>query len=100
MGKSELCTFRFGGNTNCEIATLKIPYETAEERGVYLSLELDKRNLIASFIPTEQPAITDVQGAVAKAVENPVSGKRLSEILLGARKVTIITENQFRQGPV
>ncbi|MDR3592545.1 MAG: lactate racemase domain-containing protein [Negativicutes bacterium] len=100
MDRSELCTFRFGGTTNCELAKIRIPYETAEERGVFLDLELDSRNLAASFIPAELPALRDVRAAVAQAVENPVAGKRLSEILLGARNVAIITENQFRQAPL
>ncbi len=79
---------------------IKIPYETAEERGVFLELELDKKNLFASFIPNEQSGIKDIRGAVVKAIENPVAGKKLSEILSGAKKVTIITENQFRQAPI
>lgn len=78
---------------------LRIPYETAEDRGVFLDFEVSENNLLASFIPDEPPAIADVRGAVARAVENPVHGKKLSELLRGAKKVTIITENQFRQAP-
>jgi nickel-dependent lactate racemase len=100
MEKSTLCTRKFGGTANCALTKIKIPYETAEDKGVFLDLELDERNLAAAFIPEEQPVIQDICGAVAKAVEKPVAGKRLSEILLGAKKVTIITENQFRQAPV
>jgi len=33
---------------------------------------------------------------VSAAVENPVAGPKLSGLLAGAKKVTIITENQFR----
>lgn len=79
---------------------LKIPYETAEDRGVFLDLEVDGKNLAGSFIPDEPPAVKDLVGALAKAVENPVGGKKLSQLFAGARKVTIITENQFRQAPV
>ncbi|HHW06495.1 MAG TPA: DUF2088 domain-containing protein [Clostridia bacterium] len=79
---------------------LKVPYETAEDRGVFLELEVDEKNLVASFIPQEQPALPSVAKAVAEAVENPIGSKKLSELLVGAKKVTIITENQFRQAPV
>ena len=37
---------------------------------------------------------------MAAAVENPIGSKKLSELLAEAKKVTIITENQFRQTPV
>lgn len=79
---------------------LQIPYETAEDRGVFLELEVDDKNLVASFIPQEPPAVSGLVETLAKAVENPVGGKKLSELLKGAKKVTIITENQFRQAPV
>lgn len=79
---------------------LRVPYETAEDRGVFLELEVDEKNLVASFVPQEQPALPSVAKAVAEAVENPIGSKKLSELLVGAKKVTIITENQFRQAPV
>lgn len=100
MGISELCTFKLRETDKCKLANIKIPYETAEDRGVYLDLELDSRNLVAKFIPEEQKRIENIRNVVAEAVENPISGKKLSEILIGAKKVTIITENQFRQAPV
>ncbi len=78
---------------------LRVPYETAEDRGVCLELEVDRKNLVASFVPEEQPALPDLQRAAAEAVENPIGTRKLSELLEGARKVTIITENQFRQAP-
>ncbi|NLW08032.1 MAG: DUF2088 domain-containing protein, partial [Clostridia bacterium] len=79
---------------------LQIPYETAEERGVFLELEVDDSNLAGSFIPQEQEELADVPGAVMAAVENPIGGKKLSELLTNAKKVAIITENQFRQAPI
>jgi nickel-dependent lactate racemase len=82
------------------VMRLQVPYETAEERGVVLELDVDEKNLAGSFVPAQQPVLSDIKGAVAAAVENPVSGKKLSELLAGAKKVTIITENQFRQAPV
>jgi len=79
---------------------IRVPYESAEERGVFLDLEVDERNLVYSFVPQEPSAIPDLIEALAKAVENPIGGRKLSELLKGAKKVTIITENQFRQAPV
>lgn len=79
---------------------LEVPYESAEDRGVFLNLEVDEGNLVATFIPKEPPALPDVVDAAVKAVENPIGGKKLSELLMGAKRVTIITENQFRQAPV
>jgi len=79
---------------------LKVPYEAAEERGVYLELEVSDNNLVKSFIPKEQAALPDLKGAVERAVENPIGSKKLSELLVGAKNVIIITENQFRQAPI
>ncbi len=80
-------------------ATLKIPYETTDDLGCFLELKIASRNLAGSFIPVEQPPLMDLMGDVARAVENPVGGWKLSELLAGARKVAIITENQFRAAP-
>ena len=80
--------------------TLRIPYETTDDRGKLLDLKIGSKNLVQSFIPSEQPPLVDLMGDVAKAVENPIGGKKLSELLAGARKVAIITENQFRGAPV
>jgi len=79
---------------------LSIPYDTAEDRGKYLHLEIPKKNLVASFIPNEGKPIADITKATIKAIDHPVAGKPITEILKGAKKVTIITENQFRQAPV
>lgn len=81
------------------MALLKIPYETAEDRGKFLELTVDDRNLAGAFVPSEQPALTDIVGALAAAVEKPVGGKNLSALLKSAKKVAIVTENQFRQAP-
>jgi nickel-dependent lactate racemase len=89
-------------NTVADVITrkLKIPYETVEARGDFLSLEVDDKNLAGSFIPNEPPPLQDLARDLAKAVENPIGGRKLSEILASAKKVTIITENQFRQAQV
>ena len=84
MSESGLCTVKVE-KTDYKLVNIKIPYETAEDRGVYLDLELDSRNLVAHFIPKEQNKIENIRNAVAKAVENPISGKKLSELLMGAK---------------
>ena len=81
-------------------AALRIPYETTDDRDTNLALKVSGRNLIRSFIPSEQSPLVDLMGDVVNAVENPIGGKKLSELLVGARKVAIITENQFRGAPV
>jgi nickel-dependent lactate racemase len=79
---------------------LKIPYETAEDKGNYLNLTLNEKNLAAAFIPEESPPLPDLTEHLARVVENPIGGRTLTELLENAKKVTIITENQFRQAPV
>ena len=79
---------------------LNIPYASAEEKENYLQLSVKKKNLIASFIPDEGNKIVNIHNAVTQAIEHPVTGDSIDEILNGSKKVTIITENQFRQAPV
>ena len=98
-GRDEWSGFR-NGTAEVTYMRLQIPYETAEERGVFVELEVAPENLVASFVPQEQAPLPDVGQAVAAAVESPVGGRKLSELLAGAGKVTIITENQFRAARV
>ena len=79
---------------------LRIPYETTDDRGKFVDLGISAKNLTRAFIPQEPPPLPDLIAEVKKAVENPIGGKKLSELLNGARKVAIITENQFRGAPV
>jgi nickel-dependent lactate racemase len=81
------------------MAKIRVPYETAEESGVYLELEVPDKNLVGSFIPQEPPALPDVAAATAYAVEHPLGSKPLSKLLRRGSKVAIITENQFRAAP-
>ena len=90
----DLCIASDGGTT------LKIPYETTDDRDEFLELKVGSKNLVQSFIPREQPPLVELMSDVVKAVENPIGGKKLSELLAGARKVAIITENQYRGAPV
>jgi len=81
------------------MASIQVPYDTAEEMGVFLDLEIADRNLVASFVPEEPPALKDVAGAAAYALEHPMGNKPLSELMRKGDKVVIITENQFRAAP-
>src|SRR3972149_647869 len=81
------------------MAKIQGPFETAEESGVYLELEVPDQNLVSSFIPKEPPALPDVPGATAYAVERPLGSKPLSKLVRRGNKVVIITENQFRAAP-
>ena len=81
------------------MALLKIPYETAEEMGVSLELEVPDRNLQIQCIPQEPGPIRDVADAVEEATESPVQGQKFSELVHGRKKVTFIAENQFRAAP-
>ena len=81
------------------MARLKVPYDTAEEMGVFLDLNVPDENLVASFLPVEPPALTDLPAAAAYAVEHPFGSKPLSQLIRKGDKVVILTENQFRAAP-
>lgn len=81
------------------MAKIAIPFETAEESGVYLDLDLSEGNLVASFIPKEPSAIPDVTAAAAYAIEHPLQGKPLTALVRRGDRVVIVTENQFRAAP-
>ena len=78
------------------MALLEVPFETAEEVGVLLNVEMPDQNLVGSFVPAEPPALADVGAATAYAIEHPLGSKPLSQMIRKGDKVTIITENQFR----
>lgn len=40
------------------MAKIKVPFETAEEAGIFLDLEVPDKNLIGSFIPKGTPWVT------------------------------------------
>lgn len=81
------------------MAKIKVPFETAEEAGIFLDLEVPDKNLIGSFIPKEPLGLPDVVTATAYAVDHPLGSKPLSKLVRRGDKVVIITENQFRAAP-
>lgn len=78
---------------------LRIPYETAENMGVSLELEVPDENLLIQCTPQEPAPVRDIVNAVDEAVESPMEGPKFSEIIRGGKKVIFITENQFRAAP-
>jgi lactate racemase len=78
---------------------IRVPYETAEELGTCLSLDIPSQNLVRSFIPSEPPKLPDIASATTYAVEHPLNAAPLSEMVRPGSKVVIITENQFRAAP-
>jgi lactate racemase len=78
---------------------IRVPFETPEESGVYLDLEVPDQNLIQSFIPQEPLPVADVTKAAAYAMEHPLASKPLSKLIRRGQRVVIITENQFRAAP-
>ncbi len=82
------------------MANIQVPYDTAEKMGVFLNLDIADQNLVASFLPEEPPALSNLAEAVAYAVEHPLGCKPLSGQIRKGDKVVLITENQFRAAPV
>jgi nickel-dependent lactate racemase len=81
------------------MARIQVPFETAEETGVFLGLDIPDRNLVGSFVPQEPVALPDVTAATAYALEHPLGSKPLSKMVRRGDRVVIITENQFRAAP-
>ena len=82
------------------MARIKVPYDSVENMGVFLELDVPDKNLVASFIPDEPCALPDLGAAADYAVEHPVASKPLSRMIRKGDKVVILTENQFRAAPV
>jgi len=78
---------------------LKIPYETAEEIGTYLKLDVPGKNLQIQCVPKEPKPIQNLAKAVNQAVEFPTKGEKFSELVKKCTKLTFIVENQFRAAP-
>jgi nickel-dependent lactate racemase len=81
------------------MAVVQVPFETAEETGITLQAEIPEKNLVGRFVPEEPAGIADLEGALMQAIENPVEGKKFSELVQTGKKIAFITENQFRAAP-
>lgn len=81
------------------MAILKIPYETAEETQVFIELDVPDENLLIQCIPQEPQPVQDVAKTVEQALESPVKGAKFLELIEGGKRLTFITENQFRAAP-
>jgi len=88
-----------------------IPYESLDpltigsaddESKVYreqLELEIPVRNLLAAIYPDEPPHLPDATASAAEALERPVAGPKLAELLAGGKSVAVVIDNQFRPTP-
>ncbi len=54
---------------------------------------------LLEFIPKEPEPLKDPAQALLDAVESPVGGKKLSELIAGGKSVLLMIENQFRAAP-
>jgi lactate racemase len=64
-----------------------------------LELDVPDGNLLAAIYPDEPEPVGDATEAARRALENPLSGARFSELVDGASKVAVIIDNQFRPTP-
>ena len=78
---------------------LKVPYETIDKVGDFLEIEVPDKNLMFQCIPTEPDPIPNPQEAVEKAIESPIESQKFSDLIRSGKKVTFVTENQFRAAP-
>ncbi len=81
------------------MSLFKIPFETAEETGVNLEIDIPEKNLLKAFIPKEPGPLANLDEEVQKAVSSPVNGKPFTELIGRDKKVVFVTENQFRAAP-
>jgi nickel-dependent lactate racemase len=91
--------------------TLKIPYESLDpltigasddESKIYrdeVELDVPDANLLAAIYPDEPEPVANATEAAREALEAPVAGPRLSELLASAERVAIVIDNQFRPTP-
>jgi lactate racemase len=93
------------------MTTLTIPYESLDPLTIgsagdetkvsreTLELDVPDGNLLAAIYPDEPEPVGDATEAARRALENPLSGPRFSELVDGASKVAVIIDNQFRPTP-
>lgn len=81
------------------MALLKVPYESPQSVNNRLELEVNDDQLMFQCLPMEPDPVPDINQALQQAVGNTHSGPRFSEIIKGGKKLTFITENQFRAAP-
>ena len=79
--------------------TLNAPFESAETLGATLPLSIPDTCKLLEFIPNEPEPLKDPAQALLDAVEAPVGGKKLSELIAGGKSVVLMIENQFRAAP-
>ena len=79
--------------------TLKVPFETAEDVGSILELNVPDNIYVKDFTPKELPPLADPAAEVLRAVESPVESPAFSKLIQGGKTVVFMIENQFRAAP-
>ena len=79
--------------------SLNVPFESTETLGATLPLEIPDSCKLIEFIPEEPAPLADPGAALLEAVENPVTGEKLSQLVAGGKSVILMIENQFRAAP-
>ena len=69
---------------------LNVPFESAETLGATLPLEIPDSCKLIEFVPKEPAPLSDPGAALLDAVENPVSGEKLSKIVAGGKSVILM----------
>lgn len=62
--------------------------------------ELPKENLLALAVPKEVSPVENEEAAIRNAIDNPIGGKRLSELVTSKSRVAIIVDDPSRPTPV
>lgn len=63
------------------------------------NVKIPEKNIVYEIWPQEKEGLSDIPGAVMRALENPISGLPLSQLSEGKSTVAVITDNQFRATP-
>jgi nickel-dependent lactate racemase len=94
-----------------ETTRVVIPYESMDPLAIgatdddskkhrdTLELEIPTRNLIAHVLPDEPEPVASATDAARAALEAPVDGPALADILAGKGSVAVVIDNQFRPTP-
>jgi nickel-dependent lactate racemase len=78
---------------------LSVPYETIDKVGSFVEIDVPERDLMFQCVPREPEPIPDVVSALERVVESTIRSAPFSELLRRGKKITFVTENQFRAAP-
>jgi len=61
-----------------------------------IKIKIPDKNVLAFLEPTVVPGLKDVNGAIKKALENPIGSKRISEMAKPSSKVALLLDSWKR----